>query len=364
VSHFWGSVHARQYGIDEISLWGALTFFTLPGIPVRRELGSAQDLIEAIQRGHEAGVNIAPFISIVTLLNKFSDRYGVKPGGSNWTYHDELIPEVRPYYTKASDGFYVDSENKLWRQDALAGVSDWINRGVSSFTWDQFEGNQSSVSLAQEIRKLARAQDPQSTFSGESIANLELESPVLDYTWNWVDYEDASPITNVLRSPRLNCNVDDSSLMVKKAFADNLYINVMPRKPDQPNGTALIGEKPALGKALEEVARLRQQFLPYFVDGTTIGDSVLWKPAPAFVRGYQLENKLLIVVLNDQKMPASIRVESDLSLWLPPTKAYAVKYYDSTGKLLEETRGQGRRWSGVTRQLRPLELAFFEIQSQ
>ncbi len=157
--------------------------------------------------------------------------------------------------------------------------------------------------------------------------------------------------------------MDDSPLVVKKAFADNLYINAMPRKPDQPNGTALISEKPALGESLKEVARLRQKFLPYFVDGTTIGDAVLWKPAPGFVRGYQLGNKLLIVVLNDQKKSASVRLESELSLWLPSTKAYAVKYYDSTGKLLEETRTQGDRWLGITRQLQPLELAFFEIQA-
>jgi hypothetical protein len=85
---------------------------------------------------------------------------------------------------------------------------------------------------------------------------------------------------------------------------------------------------------------------------------LLWKPVPAFVRGYQLGNKLLIVVLNDQKKSASVRVESDLSLWLPATKAYAVKYYDSTGKLLKGTRTQGDQWLGVTRQLQPLELAF------
>lgn len=219
----------------------------------------------------------------------------------------------------------MESGNQLWREDARAAVSDWINQGLTSFAWDQFEGNQAMVTLAEEIRTQARAHDGQSVFAGESITNLEMESRVLDYTWNWVDYEDAAPVTNVLRSPRLNCNVEDSPLVVKKAFADNLYINAMPRKPDQPNGTALISEKPALGKSLKEVARLRQQFLPYFVDGTTIGDAVLWKPAPAFVRGYQLGNKLLIVVLNDQKKPASVRVESDLSLWLPSTKAYAVR---------------------------------------
>jgi hypothetical protein len=114
---------------------------------------------------------------------------------------------------------------------------------------------------------------------------------------------------------------------------------------------------------LKEVARLRQQFLPCFVDGTTLGDTLLWKRSPAFVRGYQLGNKLLIVVLNDQKKSASIRVVSNLSLWLPSTKAYAVKYYDSTGELSESTRKQGDQWLGVTRQLQPLELAFLRSRA-
>ena len=50
----------------------------------------------------------------------------------------------------------------------------------------------------------------------------------------------------------------------------------------------------------------------------------------AFVRGYQLGNKLLVVVLNDQKHPETFSVESDLNLWLPSTKSYEVKYYDAS----------------------------------
>jgi len=65
---------------------------------------------------------------------------------------------------------------------------------------------------------------------------------VLDYTWNWTNYTDAGPILSVLNAPRLNCNVEDSPLVVKQAFAEGLFLNVMPRKADQPNGTALISE--------------------------------------------------------------------------------------------------------------------------
>ncbi len=193
---------ARQYGIDEMSVWGAVAFFTLPGIPVRSELGSAQDFVDGVRRAREEGVNITPLISIVTLLDQYAAHYGTKPGGSNWTYHPELVPQVRPYYSKASDGAWMESGNRLWREDALAAVSDWINRGLTSFTWDQFEGNEAMVTLAEEIRTRARAHDAQSVFGGESITNLEMESRVLDYTWNWVDYEDAALLSRMCSVPR------------------------------------------------------------------------------------------------------------------------------------------------------------------
>ena len=196
------------------------------------------------------------------------------------------------------------------------------------------------------------------------MTHLEFDSQVLDYTWNWIDYQDAAPLTSVLRTPRLNCNVEDSPLVVKKGFADNLYLNVMPRKPDQPNGTALISEEPVLAAALKQVAGLRKEFLPYFVDGTFIGDSVLREAASAFVRGYQRGNKLLVIVLNDQAGPQVVGVESELDLWLPTTESYQVKYYDSEGKLLSTERGKGGRWFGTTRRLEPQELAFFEIECQ
>ena len=95
---------------------------------------------------------------------------------------------------------------------------------------------------------MARSKDPQSTFASESITDLELDSSILDYTWNWLDYVDAGPIVSVLHAPRLNCNIEDSPLAVKRCFAEGLFLNVMPSKPDEPNGTALISEKPALAR--------------------------------------------------------------------------------------------------------------------
>jgi hypothetical protein len=302
------------------------------------------------------------------ILNRDVARYGIKPGHDDWTYHPELIPLFRPYYTHELEGMLVEDDDPLWQQDVLAALTEWIDRGVSSFSWDVFAFKEGTgqkpglIKLIEQVRARARAKDPQSTFSGESCTDLELEGSLLDYTWNWLDYVDAGPILNVLRSPRLNCNVEDSARVVKKAFSDGLYLNVMPRKPDAANGSALISSQPEMAAALKEAASLRKQFLSFFVDGVFIGDSVLSQPCSAFVKGYVQGDKLLVIVLNDQAQAQGVTFQADLGLWLPGSESYRVQSYDSSGKLRETASVQGARWLGVTPLLQPSELALFVVE--
>jgi len=359
---------AHRCGLDELVPWGWCTYSSLP-ITVRPELGTADDLLAGVRAARELGVNVAPFISIAIVRNRYAEQYAAKPGSSDWTYHYELIPMFRPYYTKFWDGAAVDTNNSIWEHDVLAALTAWINRDLTSFCWDVFDakakengGRPGLLSTIDRMRELAREKYTASTFSAESVTHLEYDSEVLDYTWNWVDYEDAAPITNVLRSPRLNCNVEDSTSVVRRCFADNLYLNVMPRKLDAPNGTALVSEKPELATALTQVAAIRHEFLPYFTEGTFIGDSVLSQPVSGFVRGYQMPDKLLIVVFNDQNAAKVLGVQSDLSLWLPPAPEYEVRRYDSSGNMIGTDHQQGSHWFGTTDRLEPEQFAYFEIQ--
>jgi hypothetical protein len=377
------ALDASQHGIDEVVFWHASPAFVLPiplGPPSARAgptatypVGTREELVEGIHKAKELGVNMAPFISIHEVLNRDAERlYGLKPGGENWTFHTELIPNFQPYYVKGYESTWVPVDNKAWQKNVFDALTDRINGGMYSFSWDQFgidKGDAPKIELLDLIDKargLARAKDPESTFSGESIDadSLEVDGRVLDYTWNWLDYVDAGPILNVLRAPRLNCNVEDSTRVVKQAFSDGLYVNVMPRKQDEENGSALISSQPDMAKALKDAASLRKQFLPFFVNGTFIGDSVLSKRTSAFVRGYTLDNKLLIIVLNDQDKAENVTVNSDLGLWLPSTRSYVSQYYDSDGKLVRTARGTGQRWSGGTDLLQPNELVLFEIDAQ
>jgi hypothetical protein len=359
---------AKKHDIHELVLWGWNTYSTLP-IPVRPELGTVEDLQKAVKEARAMGVNISPFISISILRNMYADRYGVTPANDDWTYHAELIPNFRPYYTRYWNGVEIDANNEIWRSDTYNALKQWIDRGVSSFAWDVFRvspakngGTPPVLSLVSDVRKLARAENPQSTFSAESVTHMELDALALDYLWNWTDYEDAGPMVSVLPAPRIACNVEASVLVVAKCFTDGLYINAMPRQLDSPNGTALISERSALSAALIRASALRKQFLPYFTQGTFIGDSVTSLPSESFVRGYQLRDKMLVIVVNDGKQPTAATFRSDLSQWLPKAKGYSVTRYDGVGKSLG-TAATGTELFATTEQLEPGELAFFEVTS-
>ena len=211
---------------------------------------------------------------------------------------------------------------------------------------------------------MAQSKDSQSTFASESITDLELDSPILDYLWNWTDYVDAGPIVSVLRSPRPNCNIDDSPLTAKKCFAEGLFLNVMPSKVDGPNGTALISERPALANALKQIAGMHKQFLAYFVEGHALGESVLSQATTAFVRAYQLPDRLLVLVLNDRSEPQQVVLGGDLSLWLPNSNSFEVKQFDAQGQLLGSSGVEGTRWVAVTQLLQPGGISAFELRSR
>jgi hypothetical protein len=223
------------------------------------------------------------------------------------------------------------------------------------------------------------------------LANLERVSQVGDYTWNWLDYIEAGPYLNAVRYPRINCNVEREARVVKMAFADGLFINAMPKQPEATNGTKLIGEEPELAAALQQVAALRRQFLPYFVEGNFLGESVLSRPVcrfvrsktdgeiggalfkasnfeypELFVRGHQLHNRLLIVVLNNSTIVRPVDIPINLGLWLPEARVYQVAYYNGMGHRIRSRRtclDKGSEWQGQTDRLQPLELAFVEIEA-
>src|SRR2546425_11395742 len=101
------------------------------------------------------------FRSVHIILNREAARYGAQPAHDDWTYHPELVPQFRPYYTHEMEGVLIDDDNQLWQQDVLASLTDWIDRGIYSISWDQFifkpRGGQKPglIQLIEKARSLA-----------------------------------------------------------------------------------------------------------------------------------------------------------------------------------------------------------------
>lgn len=354
---------ASEHGLYEVVPWFWCPNFELP-IKVRSELGTRDEFIAGIRAARDMGVSITPFISVNIIRDDQAAKYGGVPSSADWTYHTEAIPMFRPYYTKHQTGARLgggtSNISPVWIHDVEETLLDWIGLGVTSFCWDLWYSHPELLEMIGRVRKTAQARDPESSFAGE-IHSFEQDGEVLDYTWNWANYLDSTPIISVLPYPRFNCNVEASPMVARMAFCDGLHLNVMPKKPDQPNATAFISERPELSKALRECAKLRKQFLGYFLEGVLLGDAVLCEPADAFVRGHQLGRSLLVFVVNNGDVARSIAVKSDLAVWLPGADRYEVTRYDTGGAVVERRPAEGPVVALDTGSLPEYGLAIFEI---
>jgi hypothetical protein len=355
---------AKEHGLDELVLWGWNDAFTLPLPPPNPFLGTEQDLVNSVAECKKIGVNVAPFRSV--MITQTATKYGLEPS-TEYNYDPEFVPELNPRYAVAGKGAAtVPSSNKLWQEEALTSTKRLIDIGVPSISWDQFFNvgpGRYLDTLITQIRKIAKEKDPQSTFSGEAGTNMENEYSYLDYTWNW-DYSDGCDyraLISLLPSPRINLNIDGSVSEAKVGFADNLYLNVYPRKPDGVNGSDDISNHPALSKALKQCARLRKQFLNYFVNGTFIGDCILSKNCmDAHVSTYVLPKSMLVIVIN-KKDKKDITFEGDIEPWLKSaTGKYKIKEYDD-GAYVKTTALDGSQWIQKTPVMKNLDICMYEL---
>lgn len=361
------ALEAKAHGLTEMVMWIWHKPFVLPFPPPYAHLGTERDLIEAVKQCREIGVNIAPFVSVLQAEKETAERYGltVKEGSGNWTYHTEFFPRFNPSYASRFKCVQSDTTNSRWQDDVFASCERMIRLGIPSLCWDQYwsvpeEPNLNT--LTSRIRRLAKQIDSESTFSGEELKNFEINSNYLDYTWNWGQHEDIQPLVSVFPAPRINVNINTSPKTVKLCFADNLYINVWPMRPDSPNGSDWIENHKELSSTLKECAELRARFLPYFTDGTFISNCVLQEPClNAHVSAYVLPGKALVVVMN-MSDSASVSLSADLQPWLPSsTGRYKLKTYSADGRPISTKTLKSGVWKVKKHPMQYLEIALFEF---
>jgi hypothetical protein len=260
----------------------------------------------------------------------------------------------------------VDTSNIEWHKAVLEECRKLIDAGMPSLMWDVYLGSPKGppniYTLTDDIRALAVKKDPQSVFGGESQNNIEAEACNLDYTWSWVIYRDVRPFTSVFPAPRLNTNIDTSSAQMKLAFADNLYVNIMPTAPDSINGSDMIANNPPLAKALKQCAKLRKQFLPYFTKGKLIGNCILQEVgAGAHLSAYVLPDRMLAVIINTAGGATPLQFDFDISNWLKSKSGkYEVKVYNIDGKLIE-TKEKTSKWEEMTIAIDNLDILLYEF---
>jgi hypothetical protein len=356
----------KHYGLTEMVIWFWHDYFQLPLPPPFPHLGTEKEWVQAVAECKKMGVNVSPFISVTVLANPTAARYGLATTGT-WTYHPELLPRIGASYAHGHNTGAVDSGNLAWQAEVLSGLKRLMDRDISSFCWDVFESRREEpnlYTLTRKIRELAKQKDPESSFSGEVLNNLDIESELVDFTWNWVpNYADCRAFTSVYPAPRLNININHCEADAAYAFLDNRFLSLMPRKtPYGVNGSGTIGQYPEFAKLLKQCADRRRQFLEYFTDGTLIGECLLSRDCPgAHVTAYVRPDKALLMILNQQDRRA-VPFQCGLAAWIKsPTDRYQVDCYDLDGKLLK-TVETAAEWRGVTLELEKNGIALFEIK--
>ena len=354
------------HGLEEIVLWGWVPGFERPLPPPFPHLGTEQDFYDAVKACNRLGVTVTPFISVLQATKSNAPRYGLAVGDNNgWTYHTELVPRWNPPYASQLACVGIPTSNPRWQEDVLGSCKKLVDNGATSLSWDQYwtttAAEPNMQSLTRSIREYALKHDPEATFSGEELWNLEIDSGYLDFTWDWGGWRDCGALTSVLPTPRVNCCIDHSPLAVKKVFADNLYLNIMPRRQESANATDWINSYPELSRALKQCAARRKQFLPYFTEGKFIGECLLAEPCPgAHTAAYVLPEKLLMVLINESA-PRRISFTADPASWLPNGDGWRARAWRADGKLMSEAKLRGPAWRTKSPLMAAGEMMFYEV---
>ncbi|HQK95060.1 MAG TPA: hypothetical protein PLD23_16255, partial [Armatimonadota bacterium] len=257
----------------------------------------------------------------------------------------------------------VGPSNPQWQDEVVASLRAWADKGFASVSWDQYWTGQAAPTmqdLTRRVREYALTLDPEASFSGEELWNIEVDCDDLDYTWNWGGYRDCQAYTNAFPAPRRNANINRSEAEAKFAFMDNLFLNVWPSQPDGINGSERIDNVPAPSRTLKECAALRQRFLPYFTDGVLIGSCLLPEGAPgARVVSYVLPERVLALVLN-QGAEGPLTFRYDLAPWVPGVDAFALSHFDQSGEKLDSS-DVGPAGTIQMQPLAPLQITAYEL---
>ncbi len=358
---------ALKYGVKEIVVWfWKNKFFELP-LGILQELGTEEELREAVKKCRMMGVNVVAFVSSRGIKPEFPEdwfehsREGRKHCESH-THSPDFVPYFNPLYFEFATMAYICPASQGW-QKAFRGELQEVNRlGFSSICFDQLiswrlcynkththrpqETPRYLYQIVKEAVEKGKKIDPEATFSGESFSDISQQFQ--HYNWDWVSGlqhrpADFAAFRYVFPRFRVAFLVDGSLRWLHEAFVHGLWINFFPR-----HGAGYIGENKDFSREVQRLAHLKKEFSRFFELGDYLGREVL-KGDIEIACAYRYRSELLIIAANSEKEKSTVQIEFPLKEILPSDSVVRVhllredslldRTYEEKGKslLLKET---------------------------
>lgn len=323
-----------ELGVTEMILWH---WWLKNGYPIFLDprLGTEEEFRAAIKACTGMGVPVVLFVSHHLVRDTdesdpewFHLNAGGQPVADNWTYGRDFLPMFQVPFSGTHAMLRGSALSRGWREEGWRNYREILGRGASGICFDVFgaaktpnfnpaiDGNpdeegEKLLAFAERARRMIHAANPDGTFSGEHIADVNV--PVLDYTWEWKNgYElvDAAAFRYVFPDYRLNANVNHHPRGALIGFMEGALLNLIPGNMH----SHFLKDCPELVATLRQLTPLRRRFLPFFTDGQyrfMEGLTVEGGRARLYTHG----DAILVVAVNPTDAPAEITVSVDPSVW-------------------------------------------------
>jgi len=362
---------AKEYGLTGIHMWQWQDQFVLPLPPPLETVGTEDEMAEAAKQCNDLNVRLIPMIEWSSLNKESLEAHGQKydeNGATSWMGHHDMVPRFNPYYSAGGWGSVtpIDCNNERFLGEVLTSWKKLIDMDAGSIFWDQFwstskEPNHYTTAI-QGVR-MAKEKDPDSLFIVEDFHNPEGVSDIADLFDATHFAQDTEAYLHAFRDCRPYWLIDQNRIsQLKKLFANNMFFEVGPTSHKIVTGSDTIHEHPELAAALAECNTLRQQFLPFFTDGTLVGDCVLNEHSKCFhVAAHTLGQELLVFVVNlDEEERATEELTFNVADWLNVNNGYQSTQYNPHGDVVNKQAHEGDALSkGFI--LSPLEISVLKI---
>ncbi len=358
---------ALNYGVKEIVIWfWKNKFFELP-LGILQELGTEEELRDAVKKCRMMGVNVVAFVSSRGIKPEFPEEwFEHTPEGrkhcESHTHSPDFVPYFNPLYFEFATMAYICPASKGW-QKAFRSELQEVNRlGFASVCFDQLiswrlcynkahthrpqETPRYLYEIVKEAVEKGKKIDPEATFSGESFSDISQQFQ--HYNWDWVSGlkhrpADFAAFRYVFPRFRVAFLVDRSLRWLHEAFVHGLWINFFPR-----HGAGYIGENKDFSREVQRLARLKKEFSRFFEQGDYLGRDVL-KGDIEIACAYRYKSEVLIIAANSGKEKSTVQIGFPLKEILSSVSAVRVhlirersslnRAYEEKGKslLLRET---------------------------